>query len=152
LVPIAALIGAVLALPLTLIAIDGWDWWERALLVCAIGALGGGTIGFIVGAAMAARGSDDPSAAQRGTTVRVRTTRPEALEAMVRRRPIRIDLRSPDTGLLETIVTEEQYDDDGIWERLRDQFGQPTDGEWHTGADEVRRLRSVEAPDDPGAA
>lgn len=154
-VPLAALSGAVLMLPFTLVMIDGWEWWERALLMLAIGAAAGGTIGTIVGAAMSARGPDDPSAAQRGVTVRVKAVgvdRPEIARALVEEHPIRLDAVDADGTVRETIVTEEEFDPDGIIERLQHQFTQPTGGEWHTTVRDVDELRAAEERDERSGA
>lgn len=140
--PIGALIGALLALPFSAMAIDDWAWWQRALLVCVLGAVAGGTVGTIVGAAISARGPDDASAAHEGITVRADHVRPEVVRALVEERPIRLDLVDGDGLPLETLLTEEEYDTDGIMQRLEHQLTQPSGGDWHrVQAEEVARLR-----------
>lgn len=83
-------IGAVLALPLAAIELGGWPLWLRLVVAAGIGALVGGTVGWILGGSFGARRGDEPLAAERGVTVTAPGTEPvrRALEAAA---PIRLD-------------------------------------------------------------
>jgi hypothetical protein len=103
---VAAVIGALVALPFAAFDFGGWPVWLRIAVVVVVGAVVGGTVGWIVGGGFGARRPDAPLAAERGVTV----TAP-ALEsvqaALASTSPIRIDLVEADGGSVATVFTDE---------------------------------------------
>ena len=109
---VGVLAGALLALPLGFIA------WEptlglamRLLIAAVVGAVAGGTVGFMMGG-FAAKGPGAPLAAERGTTVVIDVRTPEEIErvteAMRSHDTIRVDLATAEGDAVSTITTEEE--------------------------------------------
>lgn len=132
-VVIGAVIAAVLAAPFAIIDF-GPVWWVRLIIVCLIGMVGGGTIGFIAGGGIMAKGPASAAAAQRGVVVSVEGPNPDVIEFLKRRRPIRLDLVSPAGAPLGTVVTEDDYTRKGMTQRVGERLQQdPGAGnEWAT--------------------
>jgi hypothetical protein len=103
--------GALVTLPLAFIGTFGDAMlWIRVAITAAIGALGGGTVGFIVGGGMAAKGPDEPLAAEQGVAVRVADARDEVVEALGDDEPIRLDTVAPSGRKTSTVTTDEGTD------------------------------------------
>ena len=107
-VPAATLLGALVALPFALIPFGDFSFVGRLITLAAIGATGGAVFGFILGAGLSAKGPRDPMAAEKGTTVAVSASDPEAREALTERRPLRVDKVSDGGQAAETVATDEE--------------------------------------------
>lgn len=107
-VPVAVAIGVVVALPFAFLPLPGaasMAIWAKLLIAAVVGAAGGATVGFVVGAGFAAMGPGEPMAAERGVTVRVDDGRDVVEAALRSARPIRLDRLHPD-GASTTVMTE----------------------------------------------
>lgn len=142
-VPLAAAIGAAVLLPLSFIPWNGTHWWQRALLAAGIGALSGGTIGTIVGAAMVAKGANEALAAERGVVLRIDSTEQNVIDLVQAEHPLRIDLVADDGATLSTIATEDSQDPQSSVSRMHDKLTQPTGDHW---GDESMGARPVADP------
>ena len=145
-VPLAAAIGALVLLPLSLIPWNDTHWWQRALLAAAIGSLSGATIGTIVGASLAVKGPNEPLAAERGVVLRIDSTDDQVIDLVRAEQPLRIDLVAEDGVTVRTLATEDSVDPETSAARMREQLTQPPGGRW---GDEVTGARPVA---DPAAA
>jgi hypothetical protein len=117
-IPIGAAIGALVILPFALFDIGGLSIWLRLFWAAVVGATLGGTIGYIVGAAMASKDPLEPGAAQRGTVVRVDGATPAIEAALAELAPIRIDRFGPDGVVRGVVTTEEDRQPGGIAEEV----------------------------------
>jgi hypothetical protein len=117
-IPIGAAIGALLALPFAVIEAGDLNVWLRLFWCGIVGATLGGTVAYIVGASMAAKDSFEPSAAQRGTVIRIDRPTPAIEDALVRLAPIRIDRFDGDGVVLSHVTTEEDRQPGGIVEEV----------------------------------
>jgi hypothetical protein len=143
--PLATLIGALIGLPFAAIEFGGLGVVARLLICAAIGAVGGATCGWIIGAGLGVKGPEEQAAAQRGVTVRVWPDDPRVREVMAKRRPLRLDVVDDAGRPLETITTEEQQQDDGAFERVEHRLPQPPGGDWSPVRDDAERHgRAVE--------
>jgi hypothetical protein len=129
-VPVGALIGALVLLPLSFIPMGELAWWARALWLMAIGAAGGATVAFISGSAMAAKDPLEPSLLERGVVVVVPASE-QARTALLQLEPIRLDQISLD-GDVERVTTEEDREPGGALEETvenieREADAPPTD-------------------------
>lgn len=122
LLPVLAVVGAVLALPLALALPGDMALWTRLLLCAVCGALVGGTVGVIVPPAMAVKNQDEPNAAQRGVVVRVARWTPEVEHLMADAHPLRLDRLGPDQEPIGPVVTEEAATEGGIVEEVGRNF------------------------------
>lgn len=108
-VPLAALIGALVMLPAALLPLPGaladMAVWPKLLIAAVVGAVGGATVGFILGAGLNAKGPAEPMAAEKGVTVRVDDGHPAVEKALCEIRPIRLDRLHPD-GTSTTVFDE----------------------------------------------
>ncbi len=146
--PIATLIGAIIGLPFAAIGFGGLGVAARLAICALIGAVGGATCGFIIGAGLGVKGPEEQAAAQRGVTVRAWPDHPRVREVMSKRHPLRLDVVDDAGRPLETIRTEEQDDDDGALERVEDRLPQPPGGDWSPVRDDAERHgRAVEGQD-----
>lgn len=118
-VPLAAVIGALVVLPFSLLTMGDLTLWARAFWMAAIGAAAGGTIAFIATAAMAAKDPLAPSLVERGAVVRVDTFDPTIRPILIELGPIRLD-RVRDDGTMERITTDEDQHPGGIAEEVGD--------------------------------
>jgi hypothetical protein len=109
---VGVIAGALLALPIGLIE------WEptlglamRLMIAAVVGAVAGGTVGFMMGG-FTAKGPGQALAAERGTTVVIDVRTPEEIErvteAMRGHDPIRIDLTTAEGDAVSTLTTEEE--------------------------------------------
>lgn len=115
---VAAVVGALLTVPVALIA---WPGSGTALIwSLVIGALAGGTFGFFAGGILSTRSVGKPLAAERGVTVSVRDS-DEAREVLSEHEPIRIDLVEPD-GATTPLLTERQQHPEILAERMGKQW------------------------------
>lgn len=108
--PVAALIGAVLALPLGFVPWLSIDVGLRLVIAAVVGATAGATVGFMAGG-FTAKGPGLPLAAERGTTVAIAVRTPEEVDlvtkVMEQHAPIRIDLTTAEGNAVGTLATEE---------------------------------------------
>lgn len=138
--PVTAGIGAVLGIVIGLVGFGTlMPWWGRLVLGAAIGALFGAVVGAVIGAGLGARGPAAASVAQ-GTTVSVHRADPDVRRILATDDVIRIDLVAPDGSPIGVVETEEDHDDDGEVELLRERFNQPTGGDWSSAAPEEPRV------------
>ena len=129
-IPIAAVIGVAITLPFAFIFdFGGIPLWLRVVSAVATGALGGGSVGFVVGGGMAVKGPDEPLAAERGVTVRVPGADGETVGALAEEDPIRVDTVAPSGRKTSTVTTEEESTPDGVVENLSQKSDQP-EGDW----------------------
>lgn len=117
-IPIGAAIGAVALLPFAVIEAGDLNLGLRLLWCAIVGATLGGTVGYLVGTAMAAKDPMQPNAAQRGVVVRVDQVTPAVQATLVRLAPIRIDRFDPDGVVLGIVATEEERQPGGIVEEV----------------------------------
>jgi hypothetical protein len=145
LVPAGAAIGMLVTLPLALFAFDSGSTAMRVTMALIIGAVAGGTIGTIVGAGLGARGPADQAAAHVGVPVRVDGPfGEEVVRKLIDHRPIRLDLVQEDGTPVRTLMTEEDTDPGGIFQRLRHQFTQDHGGDWSSvQSEELDRIQAV---------
>jgi hypothetical protein len=137
--PVTAAIGAVLGIIIGLVGFGTlMPWWGRLLLGAAVGALFGAVVGAVIGAGLGARGPAAAPVAQ-GTTVSVHRADPDVRRILASHDVIRIDLVAPDGSPIGVVETEEDHDDDGEVDHLRERFNQPTGGDWSSAAPEEPR-------------
>lgn len=109
-VPLATVIGAVLAAPLAFIPLMSIGFGLRLVIAVLVGATAGATVGFMAGG-FAAKGPAVQLAAERGITVAIDVRTPEEIElvteVMQRHSPIRIDLTTAEGNAVSTLATEE---------------------------------------------
>jgi hypothetical protein len=103
----AAVIGAVVALPLAFLLDGGYPLPVRLIFAAVCGAVGGGTIGFLVGGFIGARRrAVIDLAEERGVVVGMQGGNPAAVEALAAAGPMRID-RLSGTLPVDTITSGE---------------------------------------------
>lgn len=117
-VPVAAAIGAIACLPFAAIGMGDLNLGLRLFWCAVVGATLGGTVGYIVGTAMASKDQDEPNAAQRGVVVRVDRPSPEVDAALVALAPIRIDAFDAEGVVQARVATEEDRQPGGIVEEV----------------------------------
>ncbi len=128
--PVAAVLGVVITLPLAFIfTFGGAPLWVRVLIAVATGAIGGGTVGFVVGGGMAMKGPDEPLAAEGGVTVRVGAAHDDVVAALEEEEPIRLDTVAPSGRKTSTVETEDERTSDGVVQDLKENVRQP-EGDW----------------------
>jgi hypothetical protein len=131
LVPLGAVIGAALLIPLAGIAFEGTSFAVRALWAGIIGATMGGTIAYIVGAALAIGGPAAQSAGHVGVPLRVEgDITPDVVRVLAEHQPMRVDVVTNEGTPVATLLTEEELSREGILERLGHQFTQNPHGDW----------------------
>ncbi len=142
-VPIASAIGFVLALPIAWFALPDTAVWLRLVIALVVGAVGGGTIGWIAGMGLGVIGPDPQLAAQRGVTARVWPDSDDTRSVLLAEHPLRLDVLDA-TGLpVETLTTEREQSATGIKEQLELRATNPTD-QWHSAdASDPRHGRAV---------
>lgn len=119
-------VGAVIGAAAAFAFPSGMALWTRLLAFAGVGALGGATAGFIIGASGAQKGSQKRLAAERGVTVRVKSTAPEVEQALSEEKPIRLDVIEADgTPTGTTVTTEEDRSDEGVVEDLERALREP---------------------------
>ncbi len=101
---IGGVIGIVVALPLAALAMASASIWLRILIAIVVGAFVGTTAGWILGAAFAARGPDEPLAAEQGVTVATPLSE-DARRVLMTTDPRRIDVVESDDHAV-TVVDE----------------------------------------------
>lgn len=116
---LGAVVGALVTLPF---GDSGWPLWLRALVGAIVGAVMTSTIAAVVVPAMSVKNPHDASPAETGVTLRVADASPETLEVLVAARPIRLDRLGPDDNPIDTVVTEEQFQEGGIVEEVKGNF------------------------------
>lgn len=137
LVPVGAVIGAAILIPLAGFAFEDTSFAVRALWAGIIGAVMGGTIAYIVGAALAIGGPAAQSAGHVGVPVRVEgAITSDVVRVLARHQPMRIDVVSEDGRPMATLMTEEALSPDGIVERLAHQITQNPHGDWSSVRDQ----------------
>lgn len=153
-VPLGALAGAILALPLAWID-AGPDFGVRIAIVLIVGAVMGATIGFIVGAGTAVRGRYEANAADRGVTVRVPADTPEIEHALDHDGAIRLDRVDRSGNPDEALATEDDRDDGGVVEDMVGHVraaphvaGRNDESDPHHDPDDPGSSPSIERPDE----
>ena len=91
-VPVGAVIGAILFLPLALIEMGDLSAGARVLIALASGALAGAVVGLVLGGALGARRPGEAMAAQHGVTVTVSPATDAVQRAMAEHHPVRLDV------------------------------------------------------------
>jgi outer membrane lipoprotein SlyB len=91
-VPVGAVIGAIVFLPLALVSMGDLSAGARVLIVMACGALAGGVVGLVLGGALGARRPAEAMAAQRGVTVTAAPATEAVERAMAELHPLRLDV------------------------------------------------------------
>lgn len=131
-VPLAALIGMLVALPLALIPLPGaladMAILPKLLIAAIVGAVAGATVGFIAGAGFNAQGPAAPMAAEEGTTVCVMDGRAEVEDALCRVRPMRLDRLHAD-GSSTTVFDESDLEPAIDLSNMEDSARHP-EGDW----------------------
>lgn len=130
-VPLAVIIGMVVALPLAFIPLPGdvqMSMWAKLLIAAIVGATAGGVVGFIASAGFSAMGPAEPMAAERGVTVRVDDGRPVIEAALRDAAPIRLDRLHGD-GTITTVWTEADAEPLVDLRHLDDSVRHP-EGQW----------------------
>jgi hypothetical protein len=118
LLPIFGLVGAILGVPFAFLDFSSLTMTTRLILFPILGILFSTTVAAIAIPALAAPSAHEPSAAQRGTVVRVDRWTPE-LEALMRSAaPLRLDQVGPGDVLVSTVETEEDRRPGGALEEL----------------------------------
>ncbi|MEZ5179432.1 MAG: hypothetical protein R2746_14465 [Acidimicrobiales bacterium] len=117
-IPVAAAIGAAICLPFAAFQMGDLNVWLRLFWCAVTGAALGGTIGYIVGTAMASKDQDEPGAAQRGVVVRVDRPSPAVDAALVALEPIRVDAFDADGVVQSRLATEEDRRSGGVVEEV----------------------------------
>jgi hypothetical protein len=100
-----AAIGLLAAVPLALLDV-GSSYPVRLLVFGAIGIVFGSVIALVAGPALAARRPDEPSAAARGTVLRVEADTAELRSVLASLGPIRLDEVTPAGDPIGSIATE----------------------------------------------
>lgn len=117
LVPLGAVAGALLALPLAWV-----DWgvpFATALVIVLVaGGTMGATVAFLVGAGTALRGRFEANAADRGVTVRVPVDTPAIEHALDHGGVIRLDRVDAGGNPDEVLETEGSHEDGGVFEDM----------------------------------
>jgi hypothetical protein len=109
-VPVGAVIGAILFLPLALISMGDLSAGARVLIVMACGAFAGAVVGLVLGGAFGARRPGEAMAAQRGVTVTVAPATPAVERAVADLHPVRIDVVNRGGTPLDIYVDERRDD------------------------------------------
>src|SRR4051794_41034381 len=86
----AAIVGAVLAAPFAFIDF-GLNFAGRLVLLVLVGLTVGGSVGLVIGPALASKRPDEPMAAQRGVVVRVHRDSEQIRSVLTDLRPVRLD-------------------------------------------------------------
>lgn len=112
-IAVGALIGAALCAPLAWLRLGPGadiDFGVKLLVVLAVGAVTGSTIGFVAAGGRGARGPAEPLAGEAGVTMSVPAPSREAArdvaELLRERNPIRIDLTTPGGQPFETTASD----------------------------------------------
>ena len=100
--------GFLLALPIAIIGVIDMSLWLGVVIVESVGIIVGATVGWIIGGAFAARRSDEPLAAEAGTTVAVPLSK-LAEATLTATNPRRVDIVRAD-GYPVTVVAERDED------------------------------------------
>jgi hypothetical protein len=122
--PVAVVAGILLLLPFAFIA-WGLPLWGRILLTTVVGAIAGGTVGFIVGGGEAEKGAGAPMAAEHGVTVRVADARPEVQARLADAEPVRLDVVTPEGTPVASVSSESERNDEGVIEDLKRAWDEP---------------------------
>jgi hypothetical protein len=144
--PFTVTAGILLALPLAFLPL-GLPLWGRIVLTSIVGAIAGGTVGVIFGAAEAEKGAGAPLAAEHGVTVRVADTRPDVQRSLIDADPIRVDAVTPDGTPLGSITSESERNDEGAVEDLARAWQEP-DRDLHNRHEDLTGRRATVEQDD----
>lgn len=112
---IGGIVGFLLALPVAILGVVDQSVMVGGVLVEVVGIVVGGTAGWIIAAAFAARRPDEPLAAEQGTTVAVPLSQ-QAEQTIAATNARRVDLVDPD-GHPVSVVSERE---DGEHHLVRD--------------------------------
>jgi hypothetical protein len=103
-IPIGAVVGLLLALPIAAIPFD-FPVWARLLVCGVVGLSVGATVGWVVGGGFGAKRGEEPLAAEHGITLSVTAT-DHLRELLARTRPVRLDLVTERGEPVQTVTTE----------------------------------------------
>jgi hypothetical protein len=120
---VAVAIGLAVAIPLAFIDWGYGSFWIRLAWFAVVAIAAGGTVGFVAGAAAAAKRPSELAGAHRGTVVRVSDDTPEIRRALVELKPIRMDEVTHGDTPIDTITTEEQSEPEGVIEEVTANLG-----------------------------
>jgi len=124
---IGALIGALAAL----VFMGNVDVPVRILIGAAIGAAGGGVLGFVDGGGLGAKGPAEPLAAERGVPVLVRSNDVAVEQTLEEFRPLRVDLLNGEGHPVGTVATDEEGSSIGeIAGGIVRKVSHETEGDW----------------------
>lgn len=125
-------LGIAVAVPAAFIFFTEEQLVVRLVIAVFVGAVAGGTFGFVAGGGMGAKGPAEQLAAERGTTLSIAGGGQSAVDILQRYQPIRLDVVL-DGQPVDTIATEEAETGDGAFDRMRDKVvrGQ-AEGDWST--------------------
>ena len=137
-VPLGAVIGAGLMVPLAFFVFTDFSLFGRVAVALFTGGLAGATVGAVAGGGLGARGPANPLAAERGVTVRVDDGRQEVADALAQEDPVRLDKLSQSGVRLDTVTTEEDRTDDGVVQDVSRKV-QQGEGDWSAVGDEDDR-------------
>ena len=137
-VPLGAVIGAGLMVPLAFFVFTDFSLFGRVTVALFTGGLAGATVGAVAGGGLGARGPANPLAAERGVTVRVDDGRQEVADALAQEDPVRLDKLSQSGVRLDTVTTEEDRTDDGVVQDVSRKV-QQGEGDWSAVRDEDDR-------------
>ena len=143
----AILASLAIAIPLAFIDF-GASLGVRLVWFSIIAVAVGGTIGFIAGASAGVKRPGELMAAHRGTVLRVNEDTPALRASLVELHPIRLDEISHDDTPLETVMTEDETDDEGIVEEVAANIH---GDDYHPGAHPERSADAPEARRHPAA-
>lgn len=121
-------VALVIALPFTFVPFGGLAWWWRLCILAAVGLAAGGTVGFIAGGGMLARGGPAKrAAAARGVVLAVQSSDPAVIDLVRQSEPIRLDVVSPHGAPIRTVSSEADRDPRGLIEGVKDDLTKDPD-------------------------
>lgn len=125
-------LGVALAVPAAFMFFTEEQLVVRLVIAVFVGAVAGGTVGFVAGGGLAAKGPVEQLAAERGTTLSITGGGQAAVDVLQRYQPIRLDVVL-DGQPVDTVATEEPEVGDGAFDRLRDKVVRgEAQGDWST--------------------
>ena len=129
---VGAAVGIAFAVPAAFVFFTEEQLVVRLVIAVFVGAVAGGTVGFVAGGGLAAKGPVEQLAAERGTTLSITGGGQAAVDILQRHQPIRLDV-VVDGQPVDTIATEEAEAGDGAFDRMRDKVVRgEAEGDWST--------------------
>jgi hypothetical protein len=116
--PIFVIVGGLIAFPFAFIPVGGASFWVRCFCIVLCGMAAGGAAAVIVIPAVSVRSTGlEPSAAQRGTVVRVDRWSERIESTMAACRPLRLDRLGANDYPLGTVTTDADREPGGAVEQ-----------------------------------